>query len=131
MIVLALSPLLFSGGITQMMFKELVWPLIFGLLASMLVSFTLTALLCAKLLRPEAAREADRKHPVLRWLYVVLDPFQHGLNRLEAWYERTIRWTLKHRFANLARVLATLIVGLTFYWFIGSEMMPLAAPVIT
>lgn len=51
MIVLALLPLLFAGGIVGLMFVELVWPLIFGLLASMLVSFTLTALLCAKLLR--------------------------------------------------------------------------------
>src|SRR5207302_1425584 len=80
MIVLALSPLLFSGGITQLMFKELVWPLIFGLLASMLVSFTLTALLCANLLRPESARDADRRRPALRWLYFLLDPFQRGLD---------------------------------------------------
>ena len=126
MIVLALSPLLFSGGITQLMFKELVWPLIFGLLASMLVSFTLTALLCATLLRPESARESDRRHWLLRRLYVILDPFQNWLLRLESGYGRAIRWMLKHRFANLARVLATLILGMTFYYFIGSEMMPLA-----
>ena len=126
MIVLALSPLLFSGGITELMFRELVWPLIFGLLASMLVSFTLTALLCANLLRPESARDTDRKHWLLRWLYVPLDPFQRGLDRLEAGYGRLIRWLLEHRFANFARVLATLIIGLTFYYFIGSEMMPLA-----
>ena len=48
------------------MFVELVWPIIFGLLASMLVSFTLTALLCANLLRHEEARDEDRQHPVLR-----------------------------------------------------------------
>jgi HAE1 family hydrophobic/amphiphilic exporter-1 len=126
MIVLALAPLLFSGGIVQMMFKELVWPIIFGLLASMLVSFTLTALLCAKLLRPEAAREADKKHFALRWLYFLIDPFQHSLNRLETAYRRSIGWLLKNRFANFARVLATLILGFTFYYFIGSEMMPLA-----
>jgi hydrophobic/amphiphilic exporter-1 (mainly G- bacteria), HAE1 family len=126
MIVLALSPLLFSGGITQLMFRELVWPLIFGLLASMLVSFTLTALLCATLLRPEAARAADRRHWLLRILYVLLDPFQVWLDRLEAGYASLIRWMLKHRFANFARVAATVIVGATFYYFIGSEMMPLA-----
>ena len=126
MIVLALLPLLFSGGIVGLMFVELVWPLIFGLLASMLVSFTLTALLCAKLLRPESEREADRKHPVLRWLYLVLDPIQRGLDKLEKSYGRTIAWMLKHRFANLARVGATVILGFTFYYFIGSEMMPLA-----
>ena len=79
MIVLALAPLLFTGGITQLMFRELVWPLIFGLLASMLVSFTLTALLCANLLRYDAEREKDRRHPVLRWLYFAVDPFQRWL----------------------------------------------------
>ena len=126
MMVLALAPLLFSGGITQQMFRELVWPLIFGLLASMLVSFTLTALLCANLLRDEKAREADRRQPLLRWLYLLLDPFQKLLDRLEKGYAHLIRWMLEHRFVNLARVLATVILGFTFYYFIGSEMMPLA-----
>jgi hydrophobic/amphiphilic exporter-1 (mainly G- bacteria), HAE1 family len=126
MMVLALAPLLFAGGITEYMFRELVWPLIFGLLASMLVSFTLTALLCANLLRHEEAREADRRHPVLRWLYVPLDPFQRLLDRMESGYGRAIRWMLRHRFANFARIGATVILGCTFYYFIGSEMMPLA-----
>lgn len=126
MIVLALLPLLFSGGITQLMFRELVWPIIFALLASMLVSFTLTALLCAKLLRHEELRAEDRKHPVLKWLYVPLDPFQRGLDRMEAGYGRLIRWLLRHRFINFARVMVTVVLGFTFYYFLGSEMMPLA-----
>lgn len=126
MIVLALLPLVFSGGIVGLMFVELVWPLIFGLLASMLVSFTLTAVLCANLLRPEHLRDLERKRPVLGLLYRIGDPFQRGLDRLEGAYGRTIRWLLKHRFANFTRVLATLILGGTFYYFIGSEMMPLA-----
>ncbi|MCS6775661.1 MAG: efflux RND transporter permease subunit [Chloroherpetonaceae bacterium] len=126
MIVIALAPLLFAGGITQLMFEELVWPLLFGLIASMLVSFTLTALLCAHLLRPENVRAAERRHPVLRWIYACLDPFQRFLDRLEAGYARTVRWMLRNRFTNLTRILATLILGMTFYYFIGSEMMPLA-----
>lgn len=126
MIVLALLPLIFSGGIVGLMFVELVWPLIFGLLASMLVSFTLTALLCAKLLRPEDVRDEERKHPVLGLLYRLVDPFQRGLVRMEKGYGRLISWLLEHRFANFTRVLATLILGFTFYYFLGSEMMPLA-----
>lgn len=126
MIVLALTPLLFSGGIVELMFVELVWPLIFGLIASMLVSFTLTALLCAKLLRNEHQREEDKRKPFLRWLYVVLDPVQRWLDRLDRGYAKALVWTLKHRFLNFARVLAVLIIGFTFYYFIGSEMMPLA-----
>jgi hydrophobic/amphiphilic exporter-1 (mainly G- bacteria), HAE1 family len=126
MMVLALIPLLVSGGITQLMFRELVWPIIFGLLASMLVSFTLTALLCANFLRHEEEREADRRHWLLKYLYVLLDPFQRGLDRLENAYARLIDWMLKHRFANFARVMAVLILGCGFYYFLGSEMMPLA-----
>lgn len=126
MIVLALVPLLFAGGITQLMFVELVWPIIFGLLASMLVSFTLTALLCAKLLRHEEAREEDRKTPAGRILYRVLDPVQRWLDSLEAGYGRLIRWLLRHRFMNFSRVMITVILGFTFYYFLGSEMMPLA-----
>lgn len=126
MIVVALVPLLFAGGIVQQMFVELVWPLIFGLVASMLVSFTLTAYLCANLLRPASQRELDRKIPFMAALYKLLDPVQRGLDKLEIRYQGTIRWLLKHRFANFTRVLVTLIIGFGFYYFIGSEMMPLA-----
>ncbi len=126
MIIAALVPLLFTGGLVGQMFVELVWPLIFGLIASMLVSFTLTAVLAVRLLRPEARRDEDRKIPGLGLLYRVLDPVQNALGALEAWYGRAIDWSLRHRFANLTRVFATVAIGFTFYYFIGSEMMPLA-----
>lgn len=126
MIVLALTPLLFSGGIVGLMFIELVWPLIFGLLASMIVSFTLTALLCSKFLRPEEQRKEDRKNPVLALLYRILDPVQIALTALERSYGRAIGWLLHHRFVNFARVVAVVILGSTFYYFLGSEMMPVS-----
>jgi len=123
MIVLALSPLLFCGGIVEAMFRELVWPLILCLLASMFESFTQTALLCAHVLRPEAERERERG---LWFFRSFVNPFQRFLDRLEAGYSRAIHWLLKHRFANLSRILVTIIIGFGFYHFIGSEMMPLA-----
>lgn len=123
MLCLALAPLLFSGGIVQLMFVQLVWPIILGLLASMLVSFTLTPLLSVHLLRPEAEREKEKK----LWLYrVFLNPFQIFLDRLEHGYARVIAWMLENRFTNFARIMATVIIGFGFYNFIGSEMMPLA-----
>ncbi|NUL83177.1 MAG: efflux RND transporter permease subunit [Armatimonadetes bacterium] len=118
MIVIALVPLLFAGGIVEQMFIGLVWPLIFGLLASFLVSMTLTATLAARYL--EGASEGPARFE--RW---VIGPFQSLLDRMEGGYGRLIRWLLKHRFANLVRIQATLAVGVVFYYFIGSEMMPL------
>ncbi|MDQ7826973.1 MAG: efflux RND transporter permease subunit [Candidatus Eremiobacteraeota bacterium] len=122
-LILALVPLLFCGGIVQAMFVELVWPLIFALLASTLVSFTLTALLASKLLRPEEEREGEKKSLPYR---LILNPIQNLLERMEKGYGRVIAWMLRHRFSNLARILATVIIGFAFYYFIGSEMMPLA-----
>lgn len=127
MLVMALSPLLVCGGITQLMFKELVWPIIFGLMASMLVSFTMTALLCANLLRTEEDRDGDLKFAPYRFLYnQVLARFQRFLDRLESGYARSINWMLHNRFWSFARKMFFIIIGCGFYYFIGSEMMPLA-----
>ncbi len=123
MLCIALFPLAFAGGIVQWMFEGIVWPIIFGLLASMLVSFTLTALMAANLFRPHAEAEAARRSAFQRR---VLDPSQRFLDRLEAAYRRSLAWSLANRSLVLAGAAVTVILGLTIYPFLGSEMMPLA-----
>lgn len=123
MLILALLPLLLCGGIVQQMFVGLVWPIILGLLASFFVSLTLTALLGAHLLVGPQVRERERQTRAYR---LILAPFQALLVRLEESYARLITWLLRHRFANLIRVLVTVVMGSTFYALLGSEMMPLA-----
>lgn len=127
-LILALAPLLFCGGIVEQMFVGLVWPIIYGLLASFLVSLTLTAVLAEKFLRAKPESYDDVKEFWLeKKLRVhVLQPFDRILTRMEHGYARLIAWMLEHRFVNMARILATIVIGFTFYNFIGSEMMPLA-----
>jgi HAE1 family hydrophobic/amphiphilic exporter-1 len=109
------------------MFVGLVWPIIFGLLASFFVSLTLTPVLSAKMLRLPKPEDRLKENSLLRsFRTLVLDPFDKFLCLLEEKYARTIEWMLQHRFLNMARILATIIIGFTFYNFIGSEMMPLA-----
>ena len=123
MLCVALLPLAFSGGIVQYMFDGIVWAIILGLLASALVSFTLTALLAAHLFTPHARETARRRAWFWRWL---LDPCQRALERLEGGYGRSLGWALRHRFTVLCVALATVLVGVALYPRIGSEMMPLA-----
>lgn len=127
-LILALAPLLFCGGIVQQMFVGLVWPIIFGLLSSFLVSLTLTAVLAEKFLRARSAHAGyENESRPEKWLRTrILEPFNNMLVKLEHGYGRLVAWMLKHRFVNMARILATIIIGFTFYNFIGSEMMPLA-----
>lgn len=126
-LILALVPLLVCGGIVEQMFVGLVWPIIFGLLASFLVSLTLTPVLSAKLMRLRTPEDEKRETRLGRALRLrILEPFDRQLTRLENKYAELIAWMLEHRFINMARILITIIIGFTFYNFIGSEMMPLA-----
>ncbi|MBV6504419.1 MAG: Multidrug resistance protein MdtB [Fimbriimonadales bacterium] len=119
-LIVALIPLMLSGGITQLMFVGLCWPIIFGLIFSYLVSMTLTAVLCSRFMQQPSERRST-------WFSrLVLQPFDRGLGRMEAGYERLVRYMLRNPVGNFVRIGLTVIAGFTFYYFIGSEMMPLA-----
>ena len=66
MVCVALLPLAFAGGIVQYMFEGIVWPIVFGLLASALVSFTLTPLLAAHLFAPHGTEARASRGPTGR-----------------------------------------------------------------
>ncbi|MGI4787381.1 MAG: efflux RND transporter permease subunit, partial [Janthinobacterium lividum] len=115
MLVLALLPLVFCGGITQLMFVGLVYPIIFGLIASFFLSLTLTALLAAKLMKPPPTNAAER----ISWL-------AHRLERMDDRYQRLVLALLRNKFSVVAAAVCTIVIGFGFYSFLGSEMMPLA-----
>ncbi len=116
MLVLALLPLVFCGGITQLMFVGLVYPIIFGLIASFLVSLTLTALLASKMLTHDAH---GVRGGAMGWL-------QNHLDRMDDRYQSLVLGLLRNKATVLAAAACVTIVGFGFYNFIGSEMMPLA-----
>lgn len=119
MLSLALLPLTFSGGIVQNMFVSIVWPFIFALLASLLVSLTLTPLMAAYLYKPYTPEITD---PVQK----LLSPFLHFLERVESWYGAQLKWALDHRGISMAIAIAAIYLGISLFPYIGSEMMPLA-----
>jgi HAE1 family hydrophobic/amphiphilic exporter-1 len=59
------------------------------------------------------------------WYARLQKPFERWLHGLESGYERLIRWMLKNPWANFIRIGITIVIGFGFYYFIGSEMMPL------
>ncbi|MBI4629938.1 MAG: efflux RND transporter permease subunit, partial [Candidatus Rokubacteria bacterium] len=123
MLCVALLPLAFSGGIVQFMFEGIVWAIILALLASALVSFTLTAVLAANLFAPHGEAAKRRPSAFQRWL---LDPSQRLLEGLEARYRTSLAWSIRNRFPVFAGALAVILAGVALYPRIGSEMMPLA-----
>ena len=128
MLVLALIPLVVCGGITQLMFVGLAYPIIFGLISSFLVSLTLTAVLASKLLKSTDAYShgyglnAGGTGLVAR----LLGSIQVRLENMDDRYERFVRLLLRNKGVVVAGAVCTIVVGFGFYNFIGSEMMPLA-----
>lgn len=112
-------PLLFLGGQSGIMFKQLAWIVGFSQVFSLLIGLTLVPVLCAKYLR---VREPDAKtHPLL---FKIIHTSGRMLDTLDDNYQRAIRWSIMHRKSVL--VGATLVFGasLLLIPFIGVEMMP-------
>lgn len=122
---LAVVPLLISGGITQIMFVGLVWPIVFALLGSLIVSVTLTPLLSAYLFRGAELRSPVRTR-FDQAVSHMLQPTRDALARLDSTYHRGLAWALEHRGYVLTGAALLTYVGMSLLPFIGQEMMPLA-----
>ncbi len=112
-------PLLFLGGQSGIMFKQLAWIVGFSQIFSLIIGLTLVPVLCSKYLR---VREPDAKtHP---WLYKIIHGSGRILDALDENYQRAIHWSLTHRKTVLLS--AALLFGgsLLLTQFIGVEMMP-------
>ncbi len=121
MLLIALSPLLFTGGVVEEMFRGLVTPIMLGILCSFLVELTLTPVLAVNILRlPDPDKEQI-------WIYrVLVNPFQRFLEKTESQCATAVDWALRHRLNVVTVGVVILIFGTGLYNFIGSEMMPLA-----
>jgi multidrug efflux pump len=96
-LVAVLIPLLFMGGIVGRLFREFAVTLSIAIGVSALLSLTLTAMMCAYLLRP---------HEKPKGLALV---FERGFDRTLAFYDRTLRWVLRHQPLTLGVTVATLL----------------------
>ena len=100
-LIAVLIPLLFMGGLIGRLFREFAVTLAIAITISAVLSLTLTAMMCAWLLRPHA-----EQHP--SW---IARGFDRGFTAVTRFYERTLVVVLRHRFATLMITLAT--AGLT------------------
>ncbi|HUB09528.1 MAG TPA: efflux RND transporter permease subunit [Myxococcales bacterium] len=100
-LVAVLIPLLFMGGLIGRLFREFAVTLSVAIFVSALLSLTLTAMMCAMLLRPQSEIHEN----------ALQRAFEAGFNAVVRFYERTLRVVLNHQPLTLAVTLATL--GLT------------------
>lgn len=99
-------PLFLMGGYVGKLFQEFAITITVSLLLSLVISLTLTPMMCARLLKDESRKKHNR-------LYLA---FERGFDALLALYARGLRIVLRHRFATLMVMLCT--IGLTGYLYV-------------
>lgn len=99
-------PLFLMGGYVGKLFQEFAITITVSLLLSLVISLTLTPMMCARLLKDESRKKHNR-------LYLA---FERGFDALLALYARGLRVVLRRRFATLMVMLCT--IGLTGYLYV-------------
>ncbi len=100
-------PLLFMEGVVGRLFREFAIVLSVSVLVSMVVSLTLTPMMCGYLLRPAA-----EEHPG-----AVNRAVEAGFEAMRRGYARTLAWALRRE--GLMLLLATLTVGGTVWLYVA------------
>ena len=112
-------PLLLMPGVTGRLFHEFAWVLATAVVISMLVSLTLTPMMCAYLLKPDALPEGDDAHE------------RHAAAgkrtvwaRTVALYEGTLDWVLDHQRLTMLVAVVAVAVTVLLYIVIPKGLLP-------
>jgi HAE1 family hydrophobic/amphiphilic exporter-1 len=99
-------PLFLMGGYVGKLFQEFAVTISVSLLLSLVISLTLTPMMCARLLKDEAHRQHGRLYRLS----------ERGFDGLLALYEHGLKIVLRHRFVTLMVMFGT--IGLTGYLYV-------------
>ncbi|MHC8401258.1 efflux RND transporter permease subunit [Pseudomonas sp. MDT1-17] len=106
--------ILFMGGIVQSLFREFSITLAASILVSLVVSLTLTPMLCARWLKPHTPGEENR---LQRWSQQV-NEWMVGK------YATSLDWVLRHRRLTLLSLIVTVGVNVALYVVVPKTFMP-------
>ncbi|RMV67166.1 efflux RND transporter permease subunit [Pseudomonas coronafaciens] len=106
--------ILFMGGLVESLFREFSITLSVAIIVSLIVSLTLTPMLCARWLKPH---DAAAENAFQRWSERVND-------RMVAGYDRSLGWVLRHPRLTLLSLLITVIVNVALYVVVPKTFLP-------
>ncbi|GLX14468.1 acriflavine resistance protein B [Pseudomonas straminea] len=105
--------ILFMGGLVERLFREFSITLAVAIVISLLVSLTLTPMLCARWLKPEPKHEAREPGRLERI----------GA-RIVRGYERSLDWALRHSLLMLISLFATIALNVFLFVIVPKTFMP-------
>lgn len=118
-LIAVLIPLLFMSDVIGRLFREFAMTLAVAIMISLLISLTLTPMMCAYLLKSRPADEAEREegNAITRYL-------GRQLTRLNNAYAVLLDKVLAHQFITLMVFLFTLVLTVVLYLWIPKGFFP-------
>jgi multidrug efflux pump len=114
-LVAVFLPILLMGGIIGRLFREFALTLSLAIAVSLLVSLTLTPMMCSRLLNEPHEREEEGRFA--RWLERSFQSMQRG-------YEHTLGWSLRHPLLIMLVLVATIGLNVWLYVIIPKGFFP-------
>jgi multidrug efflux pump len=108
-------PILFMGGIVGRIFHEFAFVLTTSIAVSMLVSLTVTPMMCSRLLRPVVIEKHN----------LIYRASERSFELLLAGYRRTLVWSLEHPALIIVTLLVTLFLNVVLIGRVPKGFFPL------
>jgi multidrug efflux pump len=106
--------ILFMGGIIESLFREFSITLAAAIVVSLVVSLTLTPMLCARWLKPHTPGQENR---LQRWS-------QRANDWMVGKYATSLDWVLRHRRLTLLSLFVTIGVNIALYIIVPKTFLP-------
>ncbi|MDD3743307.1 MAG: efflux RND transporter permease subunit [Lentimicrobiaceae bacterium] len=116
-VVAVFFPLTLVGGLTGVIFKQLGWIVTITVVISTLAAITLTPMLASKMLTIKKAKKTSKRYSYER----TIEPL---LNHVDNFYEKTLRWSLRHKTFVMITALIIFAGSLFLIRFVGTDFMP-------
>ncbi len=109
-------PLTLVTGMTGILFKQLGWIVCITVCTSTATAISLTPMLCSQLLKIQEVKDNGKFS-----FYAFVT---RSLDKLDAWYERLIRWVLTHKIFVISLMLGIFIGSCSMMRYIKTDFMP-------
>jgi hydrophobe/amphiphile efflux-1 (HAE1) family protein len=107
-------PLIFMGGIIGRLFREFALTVTIAVTISAFISLTLTPVMCSLFLKHE---ESQKRNRVSQWA-------EDAFDAIIRFYDRGLRWVLRHQFITLLPTLALIVLTGFLYVMIPKGFFP-------
>lgn len=104
-------PILLMGGIVGRLFREFAITMSIAILISLVVSLTVTPMMCARILRSPHQNSLDKLHT-------------NKISLIKRHYERSLAWALRHPRTMLMITLIAILINLLLYMIVPKGFFP-------